>query len=420
LLGFALCVLDGAIRKWVLRDTESLWKYAPYFAKDVALVALVLFCKPIAWGRSPKTFSRFLIVGLGLSAVGSAISIFVNWQLFSPVGGFLTFRSLFLLPVLALFCIPRLQGIKIERLALLLGFLTLVNAALGSIQYARPREDPINYYASKQYETVVFEENVRAMGTFPYITGFSTLAMVGAWAGLVLLNHSLERRRYLWMGLLIYFAALWCALLSISRGPTIIILALFVVWLCSARRVIENLVRVGAIVAAVVLLLIFSGRFSIIQRASDVLMARTAAADDTLSQRLLSPLNETAQAFSEVPFGAGFGSEQVGGMFIDTGVMSFRTLEGQFPRLIVETGILGVAGFIVVGLGLLKSLYEAKIAAFRESMRRTILITIVLVGTLFYTNVIFDHVASFFAWAISAAVLGSSSGQNQLASRKNS
>ncbi len=255
------------------------------------------------------------------------------------------------------------------------------------------------------------------MGTFPYITGFTTMAIVGAWAGLVLLSHTPERKRYLWMGLLVYAAALWCALLSISRGPTIIILGLFIVWLFSARRVVENLVRVGAVIAGLALTLVFAGRFSVIQNASDVLMARTEAADDTIEQRVLFPLNDVLEVSSAAPFGAGFGSEQVGGMFIDTGTMSFRSFEGQFPRIIIEAGVLGVVGFIAVCLGLLKSLYDTKLSAPSEAMRRTIVVTIFLVAVLFYGNVIFDHVASFFVWAISAAVLGSASGQSQLVTR---
>ncbi len=416
-LSFMFCILDGAIRKWLLRDTENFWKYAPYFAKDVVFVALVIFCKPVSWSTPAKTLFRFLTIGLATSAVGVVISLSLNWQFLSPVGGFLTFRSMFLLPLLALFCIPRLQGLKIERLALLIGFFTLVNAALGTLQYSSPKDSPINYYASKEYETVVFEENVRAMGTFPYITGFTTMAIVGAWAGLVLLSYAPERKRYLWMGLLVYVGALWCALLSISRGPTIIILGLFIVWLFSARRVVENLVRVGAVIAGLALTLVFAGRFSVIQNASDVLMARTEAADDTIEQRVLFPLNDVLEVSSVAPFGAGFGSEQVGGMFIDTGTMSFRSFEGQFPRIIIEAGVLGVVGFIGVCLGLLKSLYDTKLSAPSEATRRTIVVTIFLVAVLFYGNVIFDHVASFFVWAISAAVLGSASGQSQLVTR---
>jgi hypothetical protein len=417
LLSFALCILDGAIRKWVLRDTESLWKYAPYFAKDVVLIGLVLSCKPLGEVRSAKTLSRFLAIGLTISAIGVGISLLVNWSSLSPVGGLLTVRSLILLPLLALFSVPRLRGFNIERLAILLGFFTMVNAALGAIQYTSPQDARINYYASQQYETVVFGENVRAMGTFSYITGFSTMAVIGAWAGLVLMSHAVEKKRYLWIGFLVYALGLWCAVLSISRAPTIIIIALFFAWLFSTRRVLGNLIGVGLVVGVFALLLVFTGRFSVIENATDVLMARHAESEETVAGRATLPINEIAEASSTAPFGAGFGSEQVGGVFADTGIMSFRTFEGQFARLIMEAGIIGVAGFLIVCLGLLKALYDAKKSARTEALRRTIIITIALAGLMFYGNVIFDHVASFFVWAIGAAVLASVSEQTHVVSQ---
>jgi O-antigen ligase len=293
-----------------------------------------------------------------------------------------------------------------------------VNAWLGSIQNSSPADAPINYYASKQFEeAIVFGENVRAMGTFPYITGFGLMAMVGAWAGLTLLSHSQTKRRYLWMGVLIYAAALWCALLSISRGPTIIVLALFVIWLFSGKGIVGNFVQAGTAIAALVLLLILGGRISVIENATDVMIARHAESEETVAARATLPIEEIAEASSTAPFGAGFGSEQVGGVFADTGIMSFRTFEGQFARLIMEAGIIGVAGFLIVCLGLLKALYDAKKSARTEALRRTIIITIALAGLMFYGNVIFDHVASFFVWAIGAAVLASVSEQTHVVSQ---
>jgi hypothetical protein len=57
----------------------------PYFAKDVVFVALVIFCKPVNWSTPAKTLFRFLTIGLGISAVGIVISLFLNRQFLSPV-----------------------------------------------------------------------------------------------------------------------------------------------------------------------------------------------------------------------------------------------------------------------------------------------------------------------------------------------
>src|SRR5204862_480381 len=135
------------------------------------------------------------------------------------------------------------------------GALTLLNAGLGSLQYSSPKDDPINYYASKQYEAVMFEESVRAMGTFPYITGFGTLAMVGTWAGTVLMNYGDRRRWYFGAGVITTLAGLWCALLSISRGLTIIAIVTLIAWFVSSRKHFQNQLRLSILSVLVLIAL---------------------------------------------------------------------------------------------------------------------------------------------------------------------
>jgi hypothetical protein len=402
----SLCILDGAIRKWILRDLAGMLQYAPYFGKDVALIALVVFCKRSQFrSESAATLASFLKIGLFLSILGALVSVAVNLASLSLVGASLTFRSLVLLPLLSYLCIPRLRGVNLERLALLLGLFTILNASLGTLQYSSPIDDPINYYASKQYVAVAFEENVRAMGTFSYISGFGTMAMVGAWAGTTLLGYGTRKRRYFWLGIVIYAASLWSALLSISRAATIIVLGIFVVWLLSADRVLANFIRVGAAVAVLAFGLIVFDRFSIIQNASDVLVARNEAAGDTFEERVLFPITDIVEASAMAPFGVGLGSEQVAGVFIETGVMSFRQFEAQFPRIVMETGLIGMCGFALVFFGVLRALYQAKRLAPSEPLRRSTLSGLFLIGSLMFINVIFDHVASFFVWTFAAVLL---------------
>jgi len=404
LTSIALCVLDGAIRKWILRDDEGFLKYVPYFSKDFAFLLILFIPRPPGMSDLGRKLWSFLKVGLSLCAVGALASTIFNWGSVNFVGAALSIRSLFFLPLCALLATPRLRQVNLTRVALLIGFLTLVNAGLGTLQYSSPKDDPINYYASKQYEAVMFEESVRAMGTFPYITGFGTLAMVGAWAGTFLMNYGERRRWHFAAGVLTALAGLWCALLSISRGPTIIVVAILIVWLLSSRNVFQNLLRVSIFVVLLGVVLFALGRVALLQRASDTLLARNVAAED-IEQRLTPPVAEVMKLVSIVPLGAGFGSEQVGGVFAETGVMSFRQFESQFSRIIMETGALGLLGFLIVCGGLLATLYRAQRGTADPALRRSIITALVLITWLLYGNVVFDHVASFFVWSIAAVLL---------------
>lgn len=410
----SLCILDGAIRKWLLRDFVGLLQYAPYFGKDIALVAIVFFCKrPPGQSASAAPFLRYLQVGVTLGAAGAVASLVANWNALNLVGAGLTIRSLLFLPVVSYICVGKLRGLNLEKLAMLLGFFTLLNAGLGTFQYSSPIDDPINYYASKQYVAVAFEENVRAMGTFPYITGFGTMAMVGAWAGTTLLGYGMKRKLYFWLGILVCSASIWSALLSISRAAVIVVLGIFVVWLFSARQILANLMRVAGALIALSVILIISDRFSLIQRASDVLMARNEAAGDTFEERVLFPVTDTFEAISSAPFGVGFGSEQVAGVFAETGVMSFRQFEAQFPRIVMETGLMGLCGFAVLYAGVMITLYTASRRVSSIALKRSIMAGLFLVGSLMFINVAFDHVASFFTWTLVAVLLAAADGHEE-------
>lgn len=404
LSSIALCILDGAIRKWVLRDDEGFLKYLPYFSKDIAFTLLLFLPRPSRSSLLGQKLWLVLKVGLAFCLVGALASAVFNLGSLNLVGAVLSVRSLFFLPLCALLALPRLRDINLTRVALLIGVLTLINAGLGTLQYSSPKDDPINYYASKQYEAVMFEESVRAMGTFPYITGFGTLAMVGAWAGTVLMSYGEGRRWHFGAGVLTALAGLWCALLSISRGPTIIVIAILVVWLVSSRNLFQNVLRLSVVVVLVVVGLFAIGRASLVERVSDTLLARNEAAED-IEQRLTPPVAEIVDVVTAVPIGAGFGSEQVGGVFAETGVMSFRQYESQFSRIVMETGALGLIGFLIVCGGLVTTLYGGQREVTDPALRRSILTGLVLIAWLLYTNVVFDHVASFFVWSIAAMLL---------------
>ncbi len=199
LCSIAACVLEGVLRKWVFRDSAGPVKYICYFTKDF-IFAAILFCRPRA--AFLKSLRIVLLAGLPLILVGAALS---SVHEFNIVGGLLTLRALVFLPVLAYLVIPRLAGVRIDTVSFVIGGLTVINALLGFVQNHSPTDAPINYYATENITgAVAFEENVRAAGTFSYITGYSNFATVGAWASLSLLSLARGRSSYIYAGWAFY------------------------------------------------------------------------------------------------------------------------------------------------------------------------------------------------------------------------
>ncbi len=191
-LAIIACVFEGALRKWLFRGSGGTAIYLCYFAKDILLAALILATRPRGTDSAPHRFRKILGIGLFLVISGAGISAVtgVNW-----VGAVLSLRALCFLPVVAYLAISRLAGMKLERLAVLIGCLTLGNAILGTVQYSSPAGAPVNYYAADlATEAAAFEGHVRSAGTFSYISGYGNMAAAGSWAGLTLLCLAAGRR----------------------------------------------------------------------------------------------------------------------------------------------------------------------------------------------------------------------------------
>jgi hypothetical protein len=151
-------------------------------------------------------------------------------------------------------------------------------------------------------------------------------------------------------------------------------------------------------------------RFS---EATSELLKRHEMSEETVEGRVLDPITQIADAVEVAPGGNGFGTEQVAGVYADYGVMDLRTFEYQFPRLVMETGVVGLAGFLIVCFGALWCLFVAAKRTRDAALRSSVSITMLLVGSLFFLSVVFNHVASFFAWAIAALVLGIASNESR-------
>lgn len=403
-LSLLACVLEGALRKWVFRESAGPIKCACYFAKDFIFVG-ILFCR--ARIASNKILRTVLIVSVPLIVAGAALAAVHELNI---VGGILSFRSLIALPLLAYLAIPRLAGAKIDNIAFLIGSLTMLNAVLGITQYSSPADSPINFYATEDLTSAVaFEESVRAAGTFSYITGYSNLAVVGAWAGVSLVCLARGRLLYMLFGWGVYVASIVCALVSISRGTVLTVLAMLVALAVSGKHAVGNLMKgLLALIVMVTVGYVFNLN-QVVVKMSDTVIARHESSDDTVEGRAVDPFLEAGLATEIAPLGLGFGTEQVAGVYAETGMMSMRRVESQFARLVIETGLVGLVGFLVTCAGTLYVLFRVRQTVMDEGLRRVFVLSAFLVASFFFTNVVFNHFASFFTWVIVAITLASAS-----------
>src|SRR5216683_191262 len=88
LLSILACVLEGALRKWVFRESAGPIRYFCYFAKDFIFGAILL-CR--ARTEVNKSLKKVLIVSLPLILTGALLGSIHELNL---VGGLLSFRAL--------------------------------------------------------------------------------------------------------------------------------------------------------------------------------------------------------------------------------------------------------------------------------------------------------------------------------------
>jgi len=398
-----MTVLEGAFRKWVPVFGEGFDKYIMYFSKDLIFALLLLL--PVQTIASPalKLFGRWFGIGCTLLVVGALVSSFHG---LNPVGAVLTTRALILLPLLVCLTVPRLAGFPIRWVLWLLLALTIINAVLSVEQNHLPADHFLNRYADDTTAVVVLETGVRATGTFAYITGLGILSTVGIWAGMMFM--SIARTQWERVGAWISIAAgLACGLASVSRAPIVIGGAMIGSWLIGLRDGLAIFWR-GLIIGAICVIAAMAiGLTSTFTQLSEGLLERSATAGDSFTDRAFGQFFEMAQALKRFPLGNGFGTEQVGGQYYATGGASFNHFEDFLPRLVLETGALGLLGYIVICAAAINALQYAKRNTQDVGVRAALLATQVFLIPMFYGSIIFNHTASSFTWIVLAAVLAS-------------
>ncbi len=402
-LALALTIVEGAFRKWLLNSESGNLNYLVYFSKDVVFAGIALLPRRTGQSAPITLFGKWLIAGTVLFGTGALISAL---QGINAVGALLTVRAVLVLPLLALFAITRLPPLSRRWLALFIILFTLGNCVLGIWQNRMPADHVLNRYAVSDAEITAVDSGVRATGTFSYITGLGVLSQVGLWAGLVLLSTE-SGTAWSAAGIISLVAAFGCGFASVSRGPIVTNIIILLLWLCLSHVARKKALRSAGAVLCAIALIFTTNLAPIFTNLSLGVWARHAAGQDSFGERAFGQLNQALEAAEQAPFGKGFGTEQIAGNYARTGVMSFTSFENQLPRCMMECGILGLAGFLTICVGALLALHTAAKQSSQQGWRAAILATQLLLATLFYTNVIFNHTASAFAWLLFAAMMAS-------------
>jgi hypothetical protein len=385
----------------VIPSGDGGWAYLAYFSKDLIFAALLLWPVQRKESKAEGTFCQWALPGAGLFLIGAFLS---SWNGFNWVGALLTLRSGLILPLLAFYAAKRLQRTDLIGIARVLVLCALINCGLSLVQTGLPPDHILNQHALADSLVSVVEGKVRATGTFAYITGLGIMSSVGVWAGMVLLSTARDGRTRI-LALSGIMAGLGCALSSISRGPIVLGCLMLVSWVILS----PGSWRVGGRSSLIGMLVLFSigglGLVPAFRQLGRAVMQRQEAGDDTLSQRTFGQLIEASQAAAAVPFGGGLGTEQVAGNYAAKGAMSFTTYETQLPRLIVETGILGLSGYLLICTGAMVALQQVRKAGGGRDQSAALWATQLLFIPMLYANIVFNHVASAFVWMIFAAAL---------------
>jgi hypothetical protein len=396
-----LTVFEGAIRKWLIGSAFQYSSYLVYFSKDLVF-ALILWLPRQRQLSAPLIgFRRWLVPGAFLLSCGALSS---SLESISPSGAILTLRAALVLPLLAFLIPSRLRPTALFNLVWLLGILTIVNFALGTLQNQLPPSHPLNRYVTDSTDIATAPTGVRATGTFSYITGLAVFSTVGVWCGMVGLSLARNLRQQLFANLALA-AGFACALVSVSRGPVIMGSLMLFVWLIRSGFWTDKKARS---IAGAILLLVgaaLSDLTATFRGLGEGLRLRAETSNDTVKERALGQFDEAFEALSRAPFGNGIGTEQVGRTAYSGALLSQTTFESQLPRIILELGIFGLAGFVMIGVGAIAALEHVQRRCSQRGERDAVLATQLFMIASFCSNIVFNHVASAFAWLIFTAVI---------------
>lgn len=359
-LYIALWIFEGALRKWIV----------PGLANPLLIirdpVLLLLYMLAVAKGVFPTRPMVFWIITLGavafgVSFAGSDIPLVI--QLYGLRADYLHLPLIFLMPMI----FDRDDIRQVGKWLLLIGG---PMAVLVLLQFLSSGSGFLNRGAggsdSGQLESAY--GHVRPSGTFSFtngLTGFTAIVVA------FFLHNLLEKRVYpKWLWLAAGPALAVLIVLSGSRvavGLAGLIMA-SVVFICVLKprywRAALSLFVLGA------LAFIALGSFAVFRSGMDVFAYRFGSSSNVQSGffgRFLDSMTAPYQMLADVPangVGLGMGTNVAGALL--TGKRTFLVAEGEWPRVLIESGAYVGTAFIllrgvivcILGLSALRSLRQ--------------------------------------------------------------
>lgn len=349
LLIMVLMVFEGALRKWLLPQFQA----QIYLLKDGLLIIVALGF----WAHVRHRGVHEPLLGT-LKALLIANLAFAFLQIFnpnspSPLVGVIGLKNYMLYTLLA-FLVPYCftSTADLERKLNIYILLMIPVALLGIVQYFSPPDSWINVYVQRDNEEMFISrmgtgedaQRVRATGTFSYIGGFSTFVFAMFYFALA---YVLAHGRTMSQNLYAYGLLLAATAASFTTGSRTVVFGIIgfaplVLLLCLRARLITGRVfaRILAIGLPAALVLMF-----LTGEAVDSFSNRATSGDDPIV-RLLSPINETLNAFEVSPvigFGIGTAHGSAGAIVgsIDPWWLKGTLFELETARVMQEVGIVG-------------------------------------------------------------------------------
>jgi len=393
-------ILEGAVRKWVPGFAGGGGRVVAYFSKDLLLVwlAILLASRPAVRGTVWSVFQSWNSVAcvfVLLGAMGAATSG-VNL-----VGAVLTLRALVVLPLLVSWVGPRLHSFPLQAFANCVIVLCVSNGLLGLLQSGLPAGHFLNRYAAEEAENIVeVASGVRATGTFAYLAGLSMMATAGAWSGMVGLSLGRSAKDN-FLGVAGILGAFACAFASGSRGPVVVVGVMLLVWGVSSTQAWWLILKIGAtgaviaVIAAVAIPSV-SERFLTMGEGVVDRFQNT----DSNTGRMFGQWASLAHASADYPFGGSLGGSQVAGQYAVTGKAGFADYESQFPRIVVETGVLGFLGYLLLVGGMVVSLQQVKRQTSDKGFVLAMTASQMLILGLAYGSMVYNHTGASFIFLI--------------------
>ena len=386
-----LCVIDGAIRKWVYQDGTPSFQAITYFAKDAPLVAAFLYLLGRGEAGRSEQLRSCLIVGTFAIAAGCAVKL----QAYSPVGAVVSLRGLLFLPWFAYVVGPHCNcRWDLHAVGIAIGASAILNAFLGASQFALPLDHVLNQQSSSAVTAVGDVGRIRASGTFAYISGMAAMCIGACWVGAALIL----RNRASALGYACIVAGLVCTSAAVSRSGALVglLLVVFPLLLINSGRVL-----LIALVATIVALYGFVGgvvgEVNTEEASLQTAVAARVQTADSFDERSSGTFSQVPDAIGNYPLGVGLGRAQASAAAVSE---QDAIYEYEPARIAYEIGLLGLLGTAIIRAGFIWEFWRARRRGGDAACTAT---GLTFSGLALVITIVFDHNTATF-WAVAMTV----------------